>query len=131
MFGLPLRAQTKQEQAILKLSERKFQWMVTQNYDSLEPALDDRMIFVHSNGWAETKGEFIQDIKTAKLRYSSIVVTEASARVYPSSAVVIGRGKFNVTLDGKNLEFDLKYTEFYVQKNGRWLLASRHANRMQ
>jgi hypothetical protein len=129
--GLSLQAQTKQEQVILNLSEKKFQWMVMQNYDSLEPALDDRMVFVHSNGWAETKAEFIQDIKIAKLRYNSILVTEASARVYPASAVVIGRGKFNVKLDGKDLEFDLKYTEVYIQKNGKWLLASRHANRMQ
>lgn len=126
-----IRAQAQQEQAVLKLSEKKFQWMVTLRYDSLEPVLDERMMFIHSNGWIETKAEFIQDIKSARLRYNSITVTEASARIYSGSAVVIGRGKFNVKLDGKDLEFDLKYTEVYIQKNGKWLLASRHANRMQ
>lgn len=124
-------AQAKQEQAILDLSKKKFQWMITLNYDSLEPVLDDRMMFIHSNGWGETKTEFIQDIKSGKLRYNSINVLEASVRLYANSAVIIGRGKFNVKLDGKDLEFDLKYTEFYIQRNGKWLLASRHANRLQ
>lgn len=124
-------AQTQQEQAILELSKKKFHWMITMKYDSLEPVLDERMVFIHSNGWSETKTEFIEDIKSGKLRYTAITVIEASARIYPGSAVIIGRGKFNVKLDGKDLEFDLKYTEFYVQKNGRWLLASRHANRLQ
>jgi hypothetical protein len=124
-------AQTKVEQAILDLSKKKFQWMITMKYDSLEPVLDDRMIFIHSNGWSERKTEFIEDIKSGKLRYTAINVLEASVRLYPGSAVVIGRGKFNVKLDGKDLEFDLKYTEFYVQENGKWLLASRHANRLQ
>jgi hypothetical protein len=129
--GIAVQAQTQQEQAIIDLSKKKFQWMITMNYDSLEPMLDEKMVFIHSNGWAETKTEFIQDIKSAKLRYTSINVLEASARVYPASAVVIGRGKFNVKLDGKDLEFDLKYTEFYIQKDGKWLLASRHSNRLQ
>jgi hypothetical protein len=124
-------AQTQQEQAILDLSKKKFHWMITMKYDSLEPVLDERMVFIHSNGWSETKTEFIEDIKSGKLRYTAINVLEASARVYPGSAVIIGRGKFNVKLDGKDLEFDLKYTEFYVQKNGKWLLASRHSNRLQ
>lgn len=126
-----VNAQTQQEQTILKLSEKKFQWMIDMKYDSLESALDERMVFIHSNGWSETRTELIEDIKSGKLRYTTINVTEASARIYPGSAVVIGRGKFNVKLDGKDFEFDLKYTEFYIQKNGRWLLASRHANRMQ
>jgi hypothetical protein len=124
-------AQTQQEQAILDLSKKKFHWMITMKYDSLEPVLDERMVFIHSNGWSETKTEFIEDIKSGKLRYTAITVIEASARIYPGSAAIIGRGKFNVKLDGKDLEFDLKYTEFYVQKNGKWLLASRHANRLQ
>lgn len=130
-LSISSNGQTAEEKAVLKLSSDKFRWMTTLNYDSLSPALDDRLIFIHSNGWQETKQEFIDDIKSAKLRYNSITVTEATVRVYPSSAVVIGRGKFNVKLEGKDMEFDLKYTEVYVLKNKKWLLASRHANRMQ
>lgn len=126
-FGV--QAQTP-EQSILDLSKKKFGWLVRMKYDSLEAVLDDRLVFVHSNGWAESKQEIIQDIKSAKLRYVDIQVTEASARIYPSTAIVNGKGKFSVLLDGKPLEITLSYTEVYVQKNGRWLLASRHSNRM-
>lgn len=124
-------AQSNAEKFILELSKNKFQWMVTKNYDSLERLFDDRLQFVHSNGWTENKQEFISDIKSGKLLYTNITVTEAVARVYPGSAVIIGRGKFLVKLEGKDLEFDLKYTEVYVQQRGKWLLVSRHANRMQ
>lgn len=130
-FSSVLKAQSLQEQAILKLSDKKFQWMITMKYDSLEPMLDDRMIFIHSNGWGETKTEFIEDIKSGKLRYTSILVQEAKARLYPGSAIVIGRGKFTVSLEGRDIELELKYTEMYIQKHGKWLLASRHANRLQ
>lgn len=105
--------------------------MIAMSFDSLESVLDDRLVFIHSNGWPETKKEFIDDIKSGKLRYSAIEVIESSVRVYPTSAIVIGRGKFTVALDGKDLALELKYTEVYIARNGKWLLASRHANRMQ
>ena len=123
------RAQSA-EQTVLELSQRKFGWMIRMKYDSLQAALDERLLFVHSNGWTENKQEFIQDIKSGKLRYSNIQVLEATARVYPSTAIVNGKGKFQVTLEGNNLELTLSYTEVYIQKDGKWLLASRHANRM-
>jgi hypothetical protein len=118
------------EQTVLNLSKNKFGWMIRMKYDSLEAMLDDRLMFVHSNGWTESKQELVQDIKSGKLLYTNIQVLEATARIYPSAAIVNGKGRFQVTLDGNNLDLNLSYTEVYVQKNGKWLLASRHANRL-
>jgi hypothetical protein len=118
------------EQVVVDLSEKKFGWMIRMQYDSLEAVLDERLLFTHSNGWTETKPEFIQDIKSGKLRYTNIQVSESSARIYASTAIVNGKGKFRVTLDGNDLEFNLSYTEVYILKNEKWLLASRHANRL-
>jgi Domain of unknown function (DUF4440) len=131
MASLVAMSQSAPEQQILDLSKKKFHWMIEMKFDSLESVLDDRMIFIHSNGWTENKAEFIQDIKTGKLRYKSIDVLEASVRLYSTTAIIIGRGKFIVVLDGKDLQLELKYTEVYIQQNGGWLLASRHANRLQ
>src|SRR5688572_23082930 len=113
------------EQAVLNLSKNKFGWMIRMKYDSLQSALDDRLMFVHSNGWTENKQELIQDIKSGKLHYTNIQVLEATARIYPSTAIVTGKGRFQVMLDGNNLDLNLSYTEVYVQKDGKWLLASR------
>jgi len=66
-----MQAQTN-EQTVLDLSKKKFGWMIRMKYDSLQAALDDRLVFVHSNGWVENKQEFIQDIKSGKLRYTNI-----------------------------------------------------------
>ena len=119
------------EQKILDLSKKKFGLMIRMQYDSLQAILDDRLMFIHSSGWTETKQELIEDMKSGKLRYKDIQIAEASARIYPSVAIVTGKGKFSVTLDENALELDLCYTEVYIQRNGKWLLASRHSNRLQ
>jgi len=118
------------EQTVLNLSKQKFGWMVRQRFDSLQAVLDEQLVFVHSNGWTEKGAEFVDDIKSGKLKYVNIEVQESSARIYPGTAIVTGKGKFRVELEGKPLDINLYYTEVYIQKKGKWLLASRHANRM-
>lgn len=125
-----VQAQPGSEHEILDLSKKKFGWMVQMQYDSVESVLDDRLIFIHSNGWTENKQELIQDLKSGKLRYVNIDVIESTARVYTNTAIVTGKGKFSVVLDGADLAINLFYTEVYILKNGKWLLATRHANRL-
>lgn len=122
-------AQTKEEQ-LLNLSKRKFDWMIQKQFDSLRWVLDDRVQYVHSNGWIQTKQEVLDDIQSGKLVYQSVDVQEASVRLYKNSAIVNGRGKFQVMMGENAVVIDLRYTEVYIKNKSRWLLASRHANRM-
>lgn len=123
-------AQTSEEQAIVNLSKTKFRWMIELKLDSLEKVLDDRLMFVHSNGWTENKKQLIEDIKSGKLRYISINSRDIIVRLFDHTAILTGKGNFKVLLDGSELNIDLSFTEVYVEKRKKWLLASRHANRL-
>lgn len=123
-------AQSKEEQEVLDLSARKFVWMQNKQLDSLEAILDDRLMYIHSNGWVETKSEVIDDLKNGKLTYEQVKLTESRVRLWDDTAIVTGKGIFNVVLDGKPLEFNLGFSEVYILQYGKWKLVSRHANRM-
>ena len=123
--------QSKQEQEVLQLSKKKFGWIVDKKIDSLSFVLDDRLTFIHSNGWVQTKKELIADLQSDKLTYVSIEVLEAMVRMYSKSAVVNGKGKFTATMNGTTNTYDLAYTETYVLHKREWKLASRHASRVQ
>jgi Domain of unknown function (DUF4440) len=118
------------EQFVLRLHQKKFQWMIKKQLDSLNNILDERVVYVHSNGWIENKQEILDDIKTGKLTMNSVTVTEAKARVYKGAVIINGKGKFDVVVDGKSVLIDLMYTEVYVKRKDGWLLVTRHANRL-
>ena len=122
--------QTTQEQQIILLSKKKFEWLVIKNIDSLKIVLDDRAQYVHSNGWIQTKQEVLDDLVSGKLNYQKVIVTEATVRLYPNMALLIGKGKFSGVVNKNLFTMDLLYTEVYVKKGMKWLLASRHANKM-
>ncbi len=104
-------------------------WSI-RRYDSLELLLDDQVKYIHSNGWAQSKKEVVDDFASGKLSYQKIEVTESAISLYDKTCIVTGKGKFSGTVNNNAFAMELSYTEVYVNMNDRWLLASRHANRM-
>jgi hypothetical protein len=118
------------EQFVLRLHEKKFQWMIRKEVDSLKSILDDRVIYVHSNGWQQNKQEITEDLKSGKLIMNNVTVNEAKARVYKGAVIINGKGSFDVVIDSKAVVVELLYTEVYMRRKEGWLLVTRHANRM-
>jgi Domain of unknown function (DUF4440) len=119
-----------QEQQIIQLSKKKFEWLIIKNIDSLKMVLDDQAQYVHSNGWIQTKQEVLDDVISGKLNYQEVIVSEASVRLYSGMAILIGKGKFSGIVNKNLFTMELLYTEVYVKRGVKWLLASRHANKL-
>ncbi len=115
---------------VLDLSKRKFQWMIDRRVDSLSVILDDRLMYIHSNGLNQTRNDVLGDLKSGRLTYQSAVVRDTEVRVYEGVAIVTGKGKFSGIINATPFSVDLFFTEVYVLKNNLWLLASRHANKL-
>jgi hypothetical protein len=118
------------DKKVLDLSKRKFEWMTHKNLDSLASVLDDNLKYVHSNGWIQSKQDVTDDFRSGKISLSDVIIEDASVRLYEHTAIINGKGKFTGTMNDKPFSLELMYTEVYVYKNNKWLLASRHANRL-
>lgn len=120
------QAQSEKED-VLALHKKKFEWMSSKQLDSLSALLDKDVLYIHSNGWIETKEEILGNLESEKLSYRKVTVDKADARDYDKTVIVQGSALFEVALEGKPLEIKLNYTEVYVNVDGKWKLASRHA----
>ena len=120
----------KLDQQIIQLSERKFEWLINKNYDSLNTILDERLNYVHSNGWIQTKKDIIDDLKNGKIEYQQVSTTEATVRFYDNTAILIANGKFTGLINNTPFALNLIFTEIYIKNGNKWLLVSRHANKI-
>src|SRR4249920_246689 len=109
--------QTTDQQIVENLARKKFQWMTRQRFDSLEAILDDRLKYIHSNGWVQSKQDVIADLKSGKLAMEQIDIHDLEVRVYEGVAIVTGRGKFSGNVNKTPFAIDLMFTEVYVRKN--------------
>ena len=132
-IGFQFFSQTKKEkieQNIITLHKKKFDWLISKQYDSLAALFSENVEYIHSNGWIENKTEIIDDLKSGKLNYKRVDVNEVKVRLSKNAAILTGKGVFFVTMDNKDLEIKLLYSEVYIKEKGKWLLSHRHANKL-
>lgn len=133
LLSLPFFSQTKKDKIadhIIALHQKKFDFMISKQFDSLSLILDADLKYIHSNGWVESKEDLIANLKSDKLVYEKVTVSETKFTLTNHVAIVSGKGLFSVILENQKIEIPLMYSEIYVKKRGKWLLLHRHANKL-
>ncbi|MBK7434070.1 MAG: nuclear transport factor 2 family protein [Chitinophagaceae bacterium] len=120
------RAQTDEVKLTATLKEFH-QAMVKKNTVSLNQQTDKVLSYGHSNGWVETKNDFLKNLETRYLDYHSYA--EDSLQVWINGNMASARFKadIDVTMNGTRATYHLKVLEVWVKKGKRWVLFARQA----
>ena len=119
---------TQDAEARLTATIKAFhQALVSKNTVSINQQTDKELSYGHSNGWVETKTDFLKNQETRYMDYRAY--KEDSLLVVVNGNV--GHARFiadiNVSLNGANGNYRLKVLEVWVKKGKRWLLFARQA----
>lgn len=113
--------------AVLRADEVRLYAMLAPDLAALDDVLTADCLYVHSNGTAQTKAEFLTALRTGAMKYTSIrYVAPPQVRLYGAeTAVLTGTMQLEVALpDGREMKLTILATALYVVKNDRWQLAS-------
>jgi len=85
-------------------------------------------MLVTPNGTTRTKRDVVSELATPGMKMDPFDAFELQIRIYGDSAVVNGRRLQHFILGRARYASDLRYTDVYVKRKGRWLLASEHVS---
>ena len=113
-----------------QIERRRFAAMVAQDVAALEPMLAEELRYVHSNGQLENKPQFLETVRAGRIRYVSIEVREIEVRLYDDVGLASGLILVGGRLSGQALQLELRYTDAYVRRDGRWQLVAWQTTRV-
>ena len=117
------KAFTAEEQAIVNLSNNKWDWMAEKNVDKLAELFHENSQFVHMGGyWG--KQEELNTIRTGSIWYKKAEIHEVQVKFAAGTATVYSRIHLNSEVGGKSVRFPFIVTEVYVMENGKWQLST-------
>ena len=100
LFSLFAFSQSRTEKLILEKFKEKFEYMNLKDIDKIASLLDDRLVYIHSNGNTESKTQLIQNVKSGKWKVKSVEFRDMNVRVYKNNfAIVVGKGLFHVEVN--------------------------------
>ena len=88
----------------------------------------DDYVLIAPNGIVRTRIDVIRELATPGLKMEPYEPLEVQIRVYGDSAVVTGRILQRFTLGRIRYANDLRYTDVWVKRKGKWLLVTGHTS---
>jgi hypothetical protein len=113
----------QEAEAISRIESKRYEAMTNADTGYLRFILSDDLVYTHSNGLVETKTDFIQSISSKKIVYKQIGVREQKIKLHQKTAVVTGVLHVAGSLNGKDFDIDLRYTNVYIKEKEWKLLA--------
>jgi hypothetical protein len=126
LFAFFCSAQTDEQKLAATLKEFH-QAMVTKNVVSINQQTDKGLSYGHSNGWIETKPEFIKHIETGYIVYESFKEDSLKITINDNLANARFVADISSKLNGVDAGAKLRVLEVWVKKGNRWLLFGRQA----
>lgn len=128
---LSVLAQSPEHERLKALDQQRFTAQVNKDSLALNVLLANDLIYTHSNGVAETKSQYIGGILSGKWDYRATEVESATVRIFGPTAILTGRVRITVVLDGKPTPLYMAYTDVWHRTGKkRWQLVSWAASRL-
>lgn len=108
----------------------RFKAMTTNDLPALEASLGDDLIYTHSSAAVDTKASYVGSIRSGALKYVSIEPSEMKVRIYGTTAVITAVAKFTSISNGQTMNNQLRYTDVWVLRDGRWQMVGWQSTRV-
>lgn len=113
---------TPEEQELIDLSKKKWDWMADKNVEALSSLFDDRAMFTHMGGtWGKTQE--LATIRSGGIWYKKATVYAVDARVFGNAAVLLEDMDLQAVVGSHEVTNPFMVTEVYIKQSGKWKLA--------
>lgn len=113
---------TPEQQEIINLSKKTWDWLADKNVDSLDNLFDDKAMFVHMGGtWGKTQE--LEAIKSGSIWYKKAAVYAVTVRIFGNTAILLDDIDLQAVVGGHTVTNAFMVTEVYIKENGKWKMA--------
>ena len=120
--------QTFSENEVTNLSKKLFTWEIQNNIDSIDNLLHSQLVVVNSKGETQSKFQYLATFKSGSMTHNSIEIEESKTTLLNNTAIVAGKGFFNITASGNIMIRHLSYLETFVKTTDGWKLIALKAS---
>ena len=108
------------EHQILALFEDGDRTLMSADIDELSRIFADDYVQYNESGRAFTKHDVLENLKSGKIRYISMISSGRQVRLFEDFAIVHGSEEDEVEQGGKRFSVRYVYTDVVIKRNGTW-----------
>jgi len=120
---------TPEQQEVINISKKKWDWMSEKNVDSLAVLFDEKSMFIHMGGsWGKTQE--LATIKSGGIWYKKAEVYAVIVNMIGNTAILLNDIDLVAEVGGREVTNPFMVTEVYIKENGQWKMGSLTFSRL-
>jgi ketosteroid isomerase-like protein len=128
---LPVWAQTAAEKELIKVENDWGNAWVKNDGKALDLLYATEYLATDASAKTWTKTEGIKEDISSKYTGKSFRLSELKAHVYGQAGIVTGRNTVKYTAEGKEGGDDIRFTDVFVKRDGRWQCVATQGSRIE
>ncbi len=112
------------ESAVLTLDDERYAAMRACDLDRLGALLADGLTYTHSTGVVETKAQYLDALRSGRVKYVRVERRLDHFAAWGSCAVLQGRLDVEAEVDAQPYRTRALFTSTWVQQAGEWSMAA-------
>jgi ketosteroid isomerase-like protein len=107
--------------------EARYAVMIAQDRAALAAILADEFIYHQPSGRVQDKPGYIEQVTAGEVRIKRAERYDIKINVYGNTATATGSTRVDVELKGEPKQFDLRFLDVWVKRDGRWQIVARQS----
>ena len=121
---------TAAEEAVRAAELARFKAQTSGDLKALDALLGDDLIYTHSSAAVDSKASYVESMRSGALKYQTIEPRDLQVRVFGTTAVITGAAHITAVSKGQPVDNQLRYTDVWVLRDGRWQMVSWQSTRL-
>ena len=118
------------EEAVRAAELARFKAQTSGDLKALDALLGDDLIYTHSSAAVDSKASYVESMRSGALKYQTIEPRDLQVRVFGTTAVITGAAHITAVSKGLPVDNQLRYTDVWVLRDGRWQMVSWQSTRL-
>lgn len=115
---------------IITLDKQRMEAMCRRDIPALNALLADDLVYTHSSARLDSKQSLIKGMESGTTVYTSVEPSDVKAQDFGDTVVLTGAARIQVTTNGRPIQFGVRFTDIYVNKNGQWQMVAWQSTRL-
>jgi ketosteroid isomerase-like protein len=115
-----LAANSNVEQEVRQVDDELRKALVRSDTATLDRILADDWTVTHTNGKEQSKAQFLDAVKSGRVKFQSMELDDVRVRVYRYLAVLTARSTNKIIFKGQESTGQVRIISVYVKRQGHW-----------
>ena len=112
-----------------KAEDARYNAQMENDFAAMEKLFGDDLVYTHSSAVVDSKKTYIESMSSGTVKYRVMRRSDVTVRTFGCIAILTGLGNFDVTVKGKELNVELRFSSTWIKRNGALQFVSWQATR--